>query len=143
MFKTVVAIITLLSNVNVNGSCLRNIIISRIYIQSTIHHIAEEARLEIPFILMTKIQDYPINQIFETNLLENLHNSYCNEIAIISCTLFVLIGKYQLCIPRPLTKTGGLRRLPPSIYFDKIYNQTKTILFLMMIIFFKNVLPAF
>ena len=133
---------TLLSNVN--GSSLRNSIISRIYVQSTIQHIAEEARLEIPFTLMTNIQDYPINEIptvIDTTLL---HNSYGHEIALITYALFVLIGKYQICFPRPPTiKTEDLKRLPPSIDFNEIYNQTKTILLIFLVIFFKNVLAAY
>ena len=135
------ALLTLLSNVK--GSSLRNMIISRIYVQSTIQHIAEEVRLEIPFTLMTNIQDYPVNEIpsiIETNLFHNIH---IHEMFIISYTVFVLIAKYQICVPQPPTiKPKDLKRLPPSIEFNEIQNQTKTILLVMLVLFFKNVMPV-
>lgn len=138
---TTTTLLTVLSYVK--SSSLRNNIISRLYVQSTIQHIAEEVRLEVPFTLMTNIQDYPINQIpavIDNNLFHNIHG---HETAIILYTLFVFIAKYQICVPHPPTiKPQDLKRLPPSINFDEIYNQTKTALLVLLILFFKNVSPV-
>lgn len=137
------AIIICFAASSTHGSNLRNSIISRIYFQSTVQYLAEEVRMEIPFTVMTNVEDYPINQI--PTILDNnlLHNTHGHEILLLSVALFVFIAKYQVCVPPPSTiKLEDMKRLYPFINFDEIYNQTKTALLLILILFFKNVPSA-
>ena len=99
--------------------------------------------MEIPFTLMTNIQDYPVNEIpsiIDTKLFHNIHS---HEIFIITYAVFVFIAKYQICVPQPpKIKPKDMKRLPPSIEFKEIQSQTKTTLLVMLVLFFKNVMPV-
>lgn len=156
MYKTLLLSITLFFRQNkiVECSNIKNSIISRFYVQTTIQNLVEEFRLEIPFTVMSNVQDYPIEEIPNTINNYLIHSNFGHEMAIVSYAFFVIFAKYQICIPKPskktplikTIKTDDLKKLHPFIEFqefNKIKNETKTTLLIMLVLFFKNVSPVF
>lgn len=132
-------------NIRAQGSNIKNSIISRIYIQSTLAHLAEEVKLEIPLTLVTNtnLQELPtgVHDVLTVNHGENI---------MIGTLLCVVFAKYVVFhMTNTPTEWPTLhnfnkwKKLHPLIEIDQIYNQTKTALLLMMVLLFKNVSDVF
>lgn len=123
----------------VNGSSIKNAIISRIYIQSTLAHLAEEIKMELPFTLVTNtnLQELPTEV---HDVLTNHHG----EFFVLNTLLLVIFAKYvvvsnvwNVLIDFPTEKWK--KKLYPFIEINHITNQTKTILLCVMVLLFRNV----
>lgn len=125
----------------VQGSSIKNSIISRIYIQSTLAHLAEEVKMEIPLTLVTNtnIREIPteVHDVLTVN-----HGEYI-VLNTVLCVIFTKYIAYHLCDPKnewpTVNNFNKWKKLHPLIEIDQIYNQTKTALLLFMILLFKNV----
>lgn len=123
----------------VDGSSIKNAIISRIYIQSTLAHLAEEIKIELPFTLMTNtnLQELP------TEVHDVLTNNH-GEFLVLGTLLLVIFAKYcvvvnvsNVLVEIPTEKWK--KKLYPFIEINHITNQTKTVLLCVMIWLFRNV----
>ena len=122
----------------VDGSSIKNAIISRIYIQSTLAHLAEEIKMELPFTLVTNtnIQELPaeVHDVLTMN-----HG----EFLVLNTLLLVIFAKY--CVYSYSTMSMDFsaekwkKKLYPFIEINRITNQTKTVLLCVMIMLFRNV----
>ncbi len=122
----------------VDGSSIKNAIISRIYIQSTLAHLAEEIKMELPFTLVTNtnLQELPTEV---HDVLTNHHG----EFLVLGTLLLVVFAKYvvvanvsNVLVDFPIEKW---KKLYPFIEINHITNQTKTVLLCVMVLLFRNV----